>query len=50
MFVPDVIGVCSSANDIQELTAKSTGRLLKKRDVTIVDTTGAVSFRFRLVV
>lgn len=36
----DVIGVCKSVSDIQELTAKSTGKLLKKREVTIVDSSG----------
>ncbi|KAG6456969.1 replication protein A 70 kDa DNA-binding subunit [Manduca sexta] len=36
----DVIGVCKFASDMQELTAKSTGRLLKKREVTIVDSSG----------
>ncbi|XP_045536529.1 replication protein A 70 kDa DNA-binding subunit isoform X2 [Papilio machaon] len=36
----DMIGVCKSAADVQELTAKSTGRLLKKREVTLVDSSG----------
>lgn len=36
----DIIGVCKSANDLQELTAKSTGKLLKKREVTLVDSSG----------
>ncbi|OWR41201.1 replication protein A 70 kDa DNA-binding subunit [Danaus plexippus] len=36
----DVIGVCKSASDIQELTAKSTGKLLKKREATLVDSSG----------
>ncbi|XP_013165183.1 PREDICTED: replication protein A 70 kDa DNA-binding subunit [Papilio xuthus] len=36
----DMIGVCKSAADVQELTAKSTGKLLKKREVTLVDSSG----------
>lgn len=36
----DVIGVCKSAADVQELTARSTGKLLKKREVTLVDSSG----------
>ncbi|XP_072949136.1 replication protein A 70 kDa DNA-binding subunit [Epargyreus clarus] len=36
----DVIGVCKSAGDLQELTARSTGKLLKKREVTLVDSSG----------
>ncbi|KAL0838920.1 hypothetical protein ABMA28_016932 [Loxostege sticticalis] len=36
----DVIGVCKSAGDLQELTAKSTGKLLKKREVMLVDSSG----------
>ncbi|XP_061716011.1 replication protein A 70 kDa DNA-binding subunit [Cydia pomonella] len=36
----DVIGVCRAASDVQELTARSTGKLLKKREVTLVDSTG----------
>ncbi|XP_022901411.1 replication protein A 70 kDa DNA-binding subunit [Onthophagus taurus] len=35
----DVIGVCKSATDVQTFNAKSTGRELKKREVTLVDTT-----------
>ncbi|VVC90804.1 replication protein A 70 kDa DNA-binding subunit [Leptidea sinapis] len=38
----DVIGVCKMASDVQELTARSTGKLLKKREVTLVDATGAI--------
>lgn len=37
----DVIGVCKMASDVQELTAKSTGKLLKKREITLVDSSGA---------
>ncbi|XP_041979266.1 replication protein A 70 kDa DNA-binding subunit [Aricia agestis] len=36
----DVIGVCKMAADVQELTARSTGKLLKKREVTLVDSSG----------
>ncbi|CAH2048570.1 unnamed protein product, partial [Iphiclides podalirius] len=36
----DLIGVCKYAADIQELTARSTGKLLKKREVTLVDSSG----------
>lgn len=36
----DLIGVCKSASDVQELTAKSTGKLLKKREVMLVDASG----------
>ncbi|CAH2228915.1 jg1374 [Pararge aegeria aegeria] len=36
----DVIGVCKSASDVQELTAKNTGKLLKKREATLVDQSG----------
>ncbi|XP_047533064.1 replication protein A 70 kDa DNA-binding subunit-like [Vanessa atalanta] len=37
----DTIGVCRAASDLQELTAKSTGKLLKKREVTLVDQSGS---------
>jgi replication factor A1 len=40
LTVADVIGVCRAASDVQELTARSTGKLLKKREVTLVDSTG----------
>ncbi|XP_047503959.1 replication protein A 70 kDa DNA-binding subunit [Pieris napi] len=36
----DTIGVCKMASDVQELTARSTGKLLKKREVTLVDPSG----------
>ncbi|KAH9644803.1 hypothetical protein HF086_007891 [Spodoptera exigua] len=36
----DVIGVCKAAADLQELTARSTGKLLKKRELTLVDNSG----------
>lgn len=35
--IVDVIGVCKSANDIQNLTARTSNRELKKRDITLVD-------------
>ncbi|CAD0201397.1 unnamed protein product [Chrysodeixis includens] len=36
----DIVGVCKYAADLQELTAKSTGKLLKKRELTLVDNSG----------
>lgn len=33
----DVIGVCKNASDLQMFQAKSTGRDLKKREITLVD-------------
>ncbi|CAG4956129.1 unnamed protein product [Colias eurytheme] len=36
----DLIGVCKSAADMQELTARNTGKQLKKREVTLVDSSG----------
>ncbi|KAJ8722019.1 hypothetical protein PYW08_004421 [Mythimna loreyi] len=36
----DIVGVCKSAADVQELTARSTGKLLKKRELTLVDNSG----------
>ncbi|KAJ2949088.1 hypothetical protein O0L34_g6027 [Tuta absoluta] len=36
----DVIGVCKMASDLQELTARNTGKQLKKREVTLVDNSG----------
>ncbi|CAK1556348.1 unnamed protein product [Leptosia nina] len=36
----DTIGVCKMASDLQELTARSTGKQLKKREVTLVDSSG----------
>ncbi|XP_046966366.1 replication protein A 70 kDa DNA-binding subunit-like isoform X3 [Vanessa cardui] len=33
----DVIGVCKIASDLQERTTKSTGKILKKREMTLVD-------------
>ncbi|KOB71368.1 Replication protein A1 [Operophtera brumata] len=41
----DVIGVCKGAADVQELTARSTGKLLKKREVTLVDSSGGAGSR-----
>lgn len=40
-FSLDTIGVCKGASELQELTARNTGRLLKKREVTLVDQSGA---------
>lgn len=46
----DVVGVCKSAADLQELTARNTGKLLKKREVTLVDNSGgAVSTKLWLI-
>ncbi|KAJ0176690.1 hypothetical protein K1T71_007869 [Dendrolimus kikuchii] len=36
----DVIGVCKMASDLQELTARNTGKQLKKRELTLVDSSG----------
>lgn len=36
-FSSDVIGVCREVGDLQAFTAKSTGKELKKRDITLVD-------------
>lgn len=36
----DVIGVCKMASDVQELTARNTGKQLKKRELTLVDSSG----------
>lgn len=45
-MILDMIGVCKSAAEVMELTAKSTGKLLKKREVTLVDSSGgAVSIQ-----
>ncbi|KPI94468.1 Replication protein A 70 kDa DNA-binding subunit [Papilio xuthus] len=45
IMILDMIGVCKSAADVQELTAKSTGKLLKKREVTLVDSSGGAGAR-----
>lgn len=37
----DVAGVCRDVGEINQFTAKTTGRELKKRDVTLVDRSGA---------
>lgn len=37
MIISDVIGVCRDVGDLQVFTAKSTGKELKKRDITMVD-------------
>lgn len=36
-FLEDVIGVCKSTSDLQMFQARSTGREMKKRELTIVD-------------
>ncbi|XP_012275093.1 replication protein A 70 kDa DNA-binding subunit [Orussus abietinus] len=35
--VMDVLGICTSTSDVQNLTARSTGRELKKRDINLID-------------
>ncbi|XP_055630999.1 replication protein A 70 kDa DNA-binding subunit [Toxorhynchites rutilus septentrionalis] len=37
----DVIGVCKEAGEIMQFTAKSSGRELKKREITMVDSSNA---------
>lgn len=37
----DVGGVCREVGDILQFTAKTSGRELKKREVTLVDRSGA---------
>ncbi|XP_031632411.1 replication protein A 70 kDa DNA-binding subunit, partial [Contarinia nasturtii] len=39
--IVDVIGVCRDVGELQAFTAKSTGKELKKRDITLVDNTDA---------
>ncbi|XP_062499308.1 replication protein A 70 kDa DNA-binding subunit-like [Corticium candelabrum] len=41
--VIDVIGVVKSVSDIVQITAKSSGRQISKRDVQLMDRTGAVN-------
>ncbi|XP_068633685.1 replication protein A 70 kDa DNA-binding subunit [Battus philenor] len=36
----DLIGVCKNSTDCLELTARTSGKLLKKREVTLVDSSG----------
>ncbi|XP_012542011.1 replication protein A 70 kDa DNA-binding subunit [Monomorium pharaonis] len=38
----DVLGVVTTVNDIQHITARSTGRELVKRDISIVDDSGTM--------
>lgn len=38
----DVIGICSEITDIEEFTAKTTGRHLKKKEITLKDQTGRI--------
>lgn len=33
----DVIGICQSASELQTFMARSTGRELKKKEVTLID-------------
>lgn len=40
-FHKDVIGVCKDVGELQQFTAKASGRELKKRDVTLVDNSNA---------
>lgn len=37
----DVIGVCRETGDLFQFTAKASGRELKKRDITLVDSSNA---------
>ena len=37
----DLIGVCKEFTEIQQFTAKSSGKELTKRDITLVDTSNA---------
>ena len=37
----DIIGVCKSAGEVQNLVARTSGRELKKRDLLLVDQTDA---------
>lgn len=37
----DVVGICKEASDVMQFTAKSSGRELKKREVTMVDSSNA---------
>lgn len=38
-YFQDIIGVCKEALDVVSLTAKSSGKELRKRDVQLVDDT-----------
>ena len=37
----DVIGKCTAADDTREVTARTSGRQVKKRDITLVDDSGS---------
>lgn len=37
----DVLGVCKEASEVQEFVARSSGRELKKREITLVDTSNS---------
>lgn len=40
-LLADVIGICQQTSDIQNLVARTTRRDLKKRDITLVDSSDA---------
>lgn len=40
-IIPDIIGVCKEVGDLNTFTARTTGRELKKRDITLVDQSNA---------
>lgn len=42
-----MIGVCKDASDITELVARTTGKQLKKRDITLVDQSGSAVSLFQ---
>ncbi len=41
LMYSDVGGVCREVGDVIQFTAKTSGRELKKRDVTLVDRSGS---------
>lgn len=42
MLVTDVLGVVTTFSDVQHIVQRTTGRELVKRDVNIVDDSGAM--------
>lgn len=42
MLATDVLGVVTTFNDVQHIVQRTTGRELVKRDVNIVDDSGAM--------
>lgn len=42
MLVTDVLGVVTTFNDVQHIVQRTTGRELVKRDVNIMDDSGAM--------